>query len=101
MIGSLVFRSWAAQKGFRRGFNCSHRGDMRRRTAAMARRALERVLSSYTRNTRAHVKDFRTFRRDPAQLCIIILAGCGHLLLNMRYFYQQDVSAPFKTASVF
>jgi ABC-2 type transport system permease protein len=44
------------------------------------------------------VKDFRTFRRDPAQWAqILVFSGLLMLyFVNTRHFYQQDFGKPFK-----
>ena len=44
------------------------------------------------------VKDFRTFRRDPAQWAqILIFLGLAVLYFsNVRQFYEQDIGRPFQ-----
>ncbi len=92
---------WIARKLYRRGFNrLASGGTLRRRYGGhWLDRILARVLFLLDEQTQMLiVKDFRAFRRDPAQWAqIIIFVGIGSLyFLNMRRFYEQDIGRSFK-----
>ena len=92
---------WAARKLFRRGFNrIATGGTLRKRYGGgWLDEALGRALFFLDPQTRLLiVKDFRTFRRDPAQwLQILIFFGLAILYFsNMRRFYEKDIGRPFQ-----
>jgi ABC-2 type transport system permease protein len=93
--------AWLARKLYRRGFNgVATGGTLRRRYGGVwLDNALSRLLFFLDGQTRLLiVKDFRTFRRDPAQwLQILIFLGLGVLYFsNMRRFYENDIGRPFQ-----
>ncbi|MCS7047381.1 MAG: hypothetical protein NZO58_13570, partial [Gemmataceae bacterium] len=92
----LLLTVWLGNKLFRRGLNrIATGGTLRRRYGGQVLDALcERVLFFLDVQTRLlFVKDFRTFRRDPAQWAqILIFMGLGALyFINMRRFYERDL----------
>ncbi len=96
-----VVSAWLGKKLFRRGFNrVGTGGSLRKRYGGHWLDALcERLLFFLDPQTRLlFVKDFRTFRRDPAQWAqILIFLGLGVLYFaNMRRFYEQDIGRTFK-----
>lgn len=96
-----VATTWIGGKLYRRGFNLhSTGGDIRKRYGGLwLDRALDRLLFFLDPQTRLLiVKDFRTFRRDPAQwLQITIFLGLAVLYFsNMRRFYAQEIGRPFQ-----
>jgi ABC-2 type transport system permease protein len=96
-----VLTAWAAARLYRRGFNSvATGGSLRRRYGgAWLDNALSRLLGFLDPQTRLLiVKDFRTFRRDPAQWAqILIFVGLAVLYsVNMRRFYERDIGAPFR-----
>jgi ABC-2 type transport system permease protein len=98
---AYVATLWLAQRLYRRGLSrAASGGTLRRRYGgawldALAARAVF-FLGPQTRLL--IVKDFRTFRRDPAQwVQIVIFLGLAALYLpNMRRFYAEDLNRPFK-----
>jgi ABC-2 type transport system permease protein len=96
-----VVAAWLGKKLYRRGFNrVATGGTLRKRYGGHWLDALaERFLFFLDPRTRLLiVKDFRTFRRDPAQWAqVIIFLGLGVLYFaNMRRFYEQDIGRGFK-----
>jgi ABC-2 type transport system permease protein len=96
-----VLTAWAAGRLYRRGYNCvATGGSLRRRYGgAWLDRGLSRLLGFLDPQTRLLiVKDFRTFRRDPAQWAqILIFVGLAVLYsANMRRFYERDIGASFR-----
>ena len=96
-----VVSAWLGKKLLRRGFNrVATGGSLRKRYGGHGLDALcERVLFFLDPQTRLlFVKDFRTFRRDPAQwVQILIFLVLGVLYFaNMRRFYEQDIGRSFK-----
>jgi ABC-2 type transport system permease protein len=92
---------WAARKLYRRGFNrLASGGSLRRRYGGhWLDNILVKPLFFLDLQTRMLiVKDFRAFRRDPAQWAqIIIFVGIGSFyFFNMRRFYEQDLGRSFK-----
>jgi ABC-2 type transport system permease protein len=92
---------WLARKLYRRGFNRVATGATFRKRygGAWLDNLLGRCLFFLDPQTRLLiVKDFRTFRRDPAQwLQILIFLGLGVLYFsNMRRFYEKDIGRPFQ-----
>lgn len=86
---------WVARKVYRRGFNrLASGGTLRRRYGGhWLDRFIARALFFLDEQTQMLiVKDFRAFRRDPAQWAqVIIFLGMGSLyFLAMRRFYSQD-----------
>jgi ABC-2 type transport system permease protein len=92
---------WAARKLYRRGFNrLASGGTLRKRYGG---HWLDRLLTRFlffidVQTQMLIVKDFRAFRRDPAQWAqILIFVGIGSLyFLNMRRFYERDLGREFK-----
>ena len=88
--------AWAAARLYRRGYNrVATGGELRRRYGGgWLDRGLGRLLGFLDPQTRLLiVKDFRTFRRDPAQWAqILIFTGLLALyFVNTRRFYQEDI----------
>jgi ABC-2 type transport system permease protein len=93
--------AWTAVRLYRRGYNrVATGGDLRRRYGGgWLDRGLSRLLGFLDPQTRLLiVKDFRTFRRDPAQWAqILIFAGLAVLYFsNIRHFYAQQVGRSFQ-----
>jgi ABC-2 type transport system permease protein len=93
--------AWAAQHLYRRGFNrVATGGTLRRRYGgAWLDNSLARLLFFLDPQTRLLiVKDFRSFRRDPAQWAqILIFLGLAVLYFsNIRRFYEQDIGRRFQ-----
>ena len=96
-----VLTAWVAARLYRRGFNrVATGGELRRRYGGgWLDRGLDRLLGFLDPQTRLLiVKDFRTFRRDPAQWAqILIFAGLAILYFsNMRHFYRQQIGRSFQ-----
>jgi ABC-2 type transport system permease protein len=95
-----VFTAWVAGRLYRRGFNrLATGGSLRRRYGGGSLdRAVSNLLGFLDPQTRLLiVKDFRTFRREPAQWAQVVIFG-GLMLLyfsNTRKFYQQDIGRPY------
>jgi ABC-2 type transport system permease protein len=92
---------WLARLLFRRGFNrVATGGTLRKRYGgAWIDNSLSRCLFFLDRQTRLLIaKDFRTFRRDPAQwLQVLIFLGLGVIYFsNMRRFYEKDIGRQFQ-----
>lgn len=92
---------WLARKLYRRGFNrIASGGSLRKRYGG---HWLDNLLTSGVffldeQTKMLIVKDFRSFRRDPAQWAQIILflgMGCVYFLA-MRRFYEGDIGRSFK-----
>jgi ABC-2 type transport system permease protein len=93
--------TWAASRFYRRGFNrVATGGSLRRRYRGVwMDRALTAVVAFLDPQTRLLiVKDFRMFRRDPAQWAqVLIFTGLMVLYFsNMRRFYQEDISQAYQ-----
>lgn len=96
-VGTL----WLSRRLYRRGFNrVATGGDWRRRYGGgWLDAALSRVLFFVDPQTRLLIiKDFRTFRRDPAQwFQILIFLGLVALYFsNIRRFYESELPPEFK-----
>jgi ABC-2 type transport system permease protein len=96
-----LLTAWTAGKLYRRGFNRVITGGTLRRRYGGGRldNALSRLLFFLDPQTRVLiVKDFRTFRRDPAQWAqILIFLGLAVLYFwNVRQFYEQDIGRAFQ-----
>jgi ABC-2 type transport system permease protein len=92
-----VLTAWAAGHLYRRGFNRVATGGLlrRRHGGHWLDAALGRLLGFLDPQTRLLiVKDFRTFRRDPAQwVQILIFTGLLSLyFLNIRRLYIEEIS---------
>jgi len=92
---------WLAGSLFRRGFNrVATGGTLRKRYGGgWIDGLLSRSMFFLDPQTRLLiVKDFRTFRRDPAQwLQVVIFLGLGVFYFsNMRRFYEKDIGRPFQ-----
>ena len=96
-----VITAWLAKKLYRRGYNrVITGGTLRRRYGGQwLDNVLTRTLFFLDAQTRLLiVKDFRTFRRDPAQWAqILIFMGLSVLYFyNIRGFYEQDIGRAFR-----
>jgi ABC-2 type transport system permease protein len=96
-----VLAAWAAVRLYRRGYNRVATGGLQRRRygGAWLDRSLAALVRFLDPQTRLLIiKDFRTFRRDPAQWAqILIFTGLLTLyFVNTRHFYQQDFGKPYK-----
>jgi ABC-2 type transport system permease protein len=94
---------FAARHLYRRGYNrIASGGSLRRRYGGhWLDRVISRVLFPLDAQTLLLiVKDFRTFRRDPAQwFQIIIFLGIGSSYFGVvRLYYEEDVARHFKNA---
>jgi len=92
---------WAARKLYRRGFNrVTTGGDWRRRYGGgWLDRFVAKVLFFIDPQTKLLiVKDFRTFRRDPAQwFQVLIFLGLVALYFsNIRRFYASNLPTAFQ-----
>jgi ABC-2 type transport system permease protein len=95
--------TWLSGRLYRRGHNLLASGIDQRRTyrPMLIDRLFAGVLCFLDRQTRTLIeKDFRTFRRDPAQWAqILIFLGLVLLIFgNMRNAIFQQVSGPFRPA---
>lgn len=93
--------AWAAKRLYRRGFNrVVTGGTLRRRYGGgWLDAGLGRLLFFVDPQTRLLIiKDFRSFRRDPAQWAqIAIFLGLAVLYFsNVRQFYERDIGRPFQ-----
>jgi ABC-2 type transport system permease protein len=98
---AYLVTTWLARKLYRRGFNrLASGGAIRRRYGGhWLDNLLTRTLFFFDPQTQTLiVKDFRAFRRDPAQWAqVVIFLGMGIIyFLNMRRFYEQDLGRSFK-----
>jgi len=96
-----VFSAWVASRLYRRGFNrLVTGGSLRRRYGGVwLDVCLDRLLGFLDPRTRLLIiKDFRTFRRDPAQWAQIVLFIALAVLyfVNVRRFYQADIGRAFQ-----
>jgi ABC-2 type transport system permease protein len=96
-----VITAWLAGKLLRRGFNrTATGGTLRRRYGGLwLDHTVSRIL--FFMNPRLRlliVKDFRTFRRDPAQWAQILIFLCLAVLYfsNIRKFYEQGIGKAFQ-----
>lgn len=93
---------WLARKLYRRGLNrLASGGTLRRRYGGhWLDTLITRALFFLDEQTQVLiVKDFRAFRRDPAQWAqIVIFLGIGSFyFFNMRHYYQRDnIEASFR-----
>lgn len=92
---------WLARRFYRRGFNrLASGGALRKRYGGHWLDAtLARPLFFVDEQIRQLIiKDFRAFRRDPAQWAqVLIFLGIGSLyFLMMRRYYEQDIGRSFK-----
>jgi ABC-2 type transport system permease protein len=93
--------AWVARLLYRRGYNgVATGGNLRRRYGGgWLDNALARLLGFLDPQTRLLiVKDFRTFRRDPAQWAqVLIFVGLAVLYFsNVRRFYEQEIGRSFQ-----
>jgi ABC-2 type transport system permease protein len=96
-----LLAAWAARWFYRRGYNrLATGGSLRRRYGGLW---LDRIMGSLVsfmhQQTRLLiVKDFRTFRRDPAQWAqILIFAGLvTFYTVNTRRFYNQEIGRSYQ-----
>lgn len=102
----FLVASWTAARLYRRGYNrVATGGALRKRYAGhWLDRTLSATVGFLDRQTRLLIiKDFRTFRRDPAQWAqILIFMGLSVLYFaNVRRFYQGDFGRPYKNVVSF
>jgi ABC-2 type transport system permease protein len=95
-----VLTAWAARRLYRRGYNrFATGGTLRRRYGGgWLDRGLGRLLGWLDPQTRLLIiKDFRTFRRDPAQWAqILIFLGLLTFYFSIvRRFYSEDIGRQF------
>jgi ABC-2 type transport system permease protein len=100
-----VLITWASTRLYRRGFDrMATGGSLRRRYGgAWLDQTLSALVGFLDRKTRLLiVKDFRTFRRDPAQWAqVLIFIGLMVLYFaNVRHFYQEDIGTYSNGVSV-
>jgi ABC-2 type transport system permease protein len=96
-----VLLTWAAKRLYRRGYNrLKTGGSLRRKYGGLwLDRALSASVAFLDTQTRLLIiKDFRAFRRDPAQWAqVLIFTGLMVLYFaNMRRFYQEDLGRPYQ-----
>lgn len=96
-----VITAWVARRLYRPAYNrlCSGGTLQRRYGGQWLDHALGTLLGFLHPQTRLLIiKDFRTFRRDPAQWAqvVILLGLIGFYFSGMRHFYQQDIGRPFQ-----
>ena len=96
-----VVSAYAAKRLYRRGFNrMATGGDLRQRYGgSLADRVVGWLVFYLDRPTRILiVKDFRTFRREPAQIGqLIIFTGLLFLaVLNSRQFFGADIPVAYQ-----
>lgn len=96
-----VISAFIAKRLYRRGFNRMATGGDLRRQYGRSRfdRLIEWSVFYLDRPTRLLVvKDFRTFRRDPAQIgqVVIFTALMLFAVLNTRQFFQVDIPAAYQ-----
>lgn len=96
-----VLAAYAARHLYRRGFNrMATGGDLRQRYgASWLDTAVEWLVFYLDRPTRILiVKDFRTFRREPAQVGQVVIFTSLLLLavLNSREFFQASIPAAYQ-----
>lgn len=96
-----VATAWLAGRLYRRGYNRVFAGGQLRRrySGHWLDRALNGLVSFLDPQTRLLItKDFRTFRRDPAQWAqvLIFLVLISLYFTNMRRFYQEDLGRPYQ-----
>ncbi|HLN30385.1 MAG TPA: hypothetical protein VK395_21765 [Gemmataceae bacterium] len=100
-----VLAAWASMRLYRRGFNRLAEGsDLRRRYGGLW---LDRLVSGLVPFAHAQtrllvIKDFRTFRRDPAQWGqVLIFAGLlAFYGANTRRFYNEDIISRVRQSGV-
>jgi ABC-2 type transport system permease protein len=98
---AYVVTLWLGRRLFRRGVNrVASGGTLRRRYGGAWLDALVTLLLFFlSPQTRLLiVKDFRTFRRDPAQWVqiLIFLGLAAFYFSNVRGFYEQEMARSFK-----
>lgn len=96
-----LLAAWAAKHLYRRGFNrLAGGGTLRRRYGGWwMDRLMAGMVGFLHRQTRLLiVKDFRTFRRDPAQWAqILIFAGLvSFYTANTRRFYNEEIGRVYQ-----
>ena len=96
-----VVATWLAKHYYRRGYNrMATGGDLRRKySGTYADRVMELLVFYLDRQTRVLiVKDFRTFRREPAQIGqLVIFVGLLLLaVLNSRQFFDADIPTAYQ-----
>ena len=96
-----VVATWAAKWLYRRGFNrMATGGDLRQKYGgSLADKLMDRLVFYLDRPTRLLiVKDFRTFRREPAQIGqVVIFTGLLLLaVLNSRQFFDADIPIQYQ-----
>jgi ABC-2 type transport system permease protein len=98
---SYLVAAWTAARLYRRGYNrLATGGTLRRRYGG---HWLDRLVSAsvaflHPQTQLLIIKDFRTFRRDPAQWAqMLLFAGLlAFYAANTRQFYQEDIGRPYQ-----
>lgn len=101
-----VVTAWTAKRLYRSGFNClATGGELRRKYGgAWLDALLTMTVSFLDPQTRLLiVKDFRTFRRDPAQWAqVLIITGLlTFYSVNTRRFYQEELGSAYQNGVSF
>jgi ABC-2 type transport system permease protein len=96
-----VVSAYAAKRLYRRGFNrMATGGDLRKQYGgSWVDRVVELLVFYLDRRTRILiVKDFRTFRREPAQVGqLVIFVGLLLIaVLNSRQFFENDIPVAYQ-----
>ena len=96
-----LLTAWMARRLYRRAYNGVATGGMFRRRYGghWLDRGLNRIVAFLNPQTRLLIiKDFRTFRRDPAQWAQILIFTAIMILYfaNMRQFFQGEFGRSFK-----
>ncbi len=96
-----ILTVWSAAKLYRRGFDLAASGGAQRRRFGpiWLDHLFSNALCFLDKRTRLLIsKDFRTFRRDPAQWAqIVIFIGLAVVyFLYIRSFYRQELGKPFQ-----
>lgn len=96
-----VVTAWLAKKLYRRGYNRLQTGGTRKRRygGAWIDAVFAKTVAFLDPQTQLLIlKDFRTFRRDPAQWAqVLIFVGLAILYFtNMRRFFEHNIGRPFQ-----
>jgi ABC-2 type transport system permease protein len=100
-LGLYVLTAWVARRVYRRAYNrVATGGSLRRRYGGLwVDQALGWAVGFLHPQVRLLlIKDFRTFRRDPAQWVQILIFTCLLCLYfaNTRRFYEQDIPTAYQ-----
>src|SRR5262249_11749134 len=96
-----LLAAWTAKRLYRQAYNRVATGSSERRRygGVWFDTLMSKLIPFLSPQTRLLiVKDFRTFRRDPAQWAQIVIFMVLSILYfgNMRWFYQQEIGRPFQ-----